>query len=87
MVICAYVLTTRAGLLSDGELNHFQFVCFGVELSPTELAGVKEVVKESMTGGIRDNGLTLDGFLYLHKLFVQRGRLETTLVKITMPCV
>jgi Ras family protein T1 len=27
---------------------------------------------------LRDDGLTLSGFLYLHTLFIQRGRLETT---------
>lgn len=27
---------------------------------------------------LRDGGLTLSGFLYLHTLFIQRGRLETT---------
>ncbi|KDN47152.1 mitochondrial Rho GTPase 1 [Tilletiaria anomala UBC 951] len=27
---------------------------------------------------LRDNGLTLAGFLYLHTLFIRRGRLETT---------
>lgn len=28
--------------------------------------------------GIKDNGLTLQGFLFLHALFIERGRLETT---------
>lgn len=28
--------------------------------------------------GVRDNGLTETGFLYLHVTFIQRGRLETT---------
>lgn len=28
--------------------------------------------------GIRDDGLTLEGFIYLHALFIERGRLETT---------
>ena len=28
--------------------------------------------------GIIDNGLTLQGFLFLHALFIERGRLETT---------
>uniref|UniRef100_A0A673K0H6 Ras homolog family member T1 n=1 Tax=Sinocyclocheilus rhinocerous TaxID=307959 RepID=A0A673K0H6_9TELE len=30
------------------------------------------------TYGVRDNGLTLKGFLFLHTLFIQRGRHETT---------
>ena len=28
--------------------------------------------------GIVNNGLTLPGFLFLHALFIERGRLETT---------
>lgn len=28
--------------------------------------------------GVSANGLTLPGFLFLHALFIERGRLETT---------
>ena len=28
--------------------------------------------------GVNANGLTLSGFLFLHALFIERGRLETT---------
>jgi hypothetical protein len=31
-----------------------------------------------MPEGVNDNGLTLTGFLFLHALFVNEGRLETT---------
>lgn len=30
------------------------------------------------TQGVRKGGLTLPGFLFLHTLFIERGRLETT---------
>ena len=36
------------------------------------------MVQEHAEGGIRDDGLTEAGFLYLHTIFIQRGRLETT---------
>ena len=36
------------------------------------------MVKEHAEGGVRDDGLTETGFLYLHTIFIQRGRLETT---------
>lgn len=39
---------------------------------------VKNIVKRSVPDGIFDNGITLSGFLYLHCLFIQRGRHETT---------
>ena len=36
------------------------------------------MVREHAAGGVRDGGLTEAGFLYLHTIFIQRGRLETT---------
>lgn len=39
---------------------------------------MKEVVRENEPDGVNENGLTEIGFLFLHTLFIQRGRLETT---------
>ncbi|ONK78441.1 uncharacterized protein A4U43_C02F18790 [Asparagus officinalis] len=66
------------GALSDSELNDFQVKCFSAPLQPTEIAGVKKVVQEKMPDGVNENGLTLTGFLFLHALFIEKGRLETT---------
>eukprot|EP00181_Compsopogon_caeruleus_P003060 CAMPEP_0184680684 /NCGR_PEP_ID=MMETSP0312-20130426/3577_1 /TAXON_ID=31354 /ORGANISM="Compsopogon coeruleus, Strain SAG 36.94" /LENGTH=528 /DNA_ID=CAMNT_0027130963 /DNA_START=577 /DNA_END=2163 /DNA_ORIENTATION=+ len=67
------------GKLNDEELNRFQYNCFGVELKEDELSGVKNVVKESCPFGLdKDGALNLRGFLFLHTLFIQKGRLETT---------
>lgn len=66
------------GVLSDAELNAFQVNCFSAPLQPEELVGVKQVVAEKIPQGIVRNGLTLPGFLFLHALFIERGRLETT---------
>ncbi|CAG8614622.1 525_t:CDS:2, partial [Funneliformis caledonium] len=52
--------------------------CFNAPLQQQELEGVKEVVKEHESAGVNDVGLTELGFLFLHTLFIQRGRLETT---------
>lgn len=70
----------RDGGLNDKELNDFQYACFNVHLKPEELAGVKKVVQESTTNdGIRPDGsISVEGFIFLHTLFVQKGRLETT---------
>lgn len=68
----------RDGALSDAELNDFQVKCFNAPLQPSEVVGVKKVVAEKLPEGVNDNGLTLTGFLYLHALFIERGRLETT---------
>ncbi|KAI8370546.1 EF hand associated-domain-containing protein [Radiomyces spectabilis] len=66
------------GLLNDEELNEFQRKCFNAPLQQQELDGVKEVVREHEPAGVTDAGLTETGFVFLHSLFIQRGRLETT---------
>ncbi|XP_064171873.1 mitochondrial Rho GTPase 1-A-like [Anguilla rostrata] len=66
------------GVLNDLELNFFQRTCFNIPLAPQALEDVKNVVKRNMADGVHDNGLTLKGFLFLHTLFIQRGRHETT---------
>jgi len=70
--------TDKDGILNDEELNEFQRKCFNSPLQQQELEGVKNVVRENSTNGVNENGLTETGFLFLHKLFIQRGRLETT---------
>uniref|UniRef100_A0A3P8UZJ1 Mitochondrial Rho GTPase n=1 Tax=Cynoglossus semilaevis TaxID=244447 RepID=A0A3P8UZJ1_CYNSE len=66
------------GILNDNELNLFQRICFNTPLEPQALEDVKNVVKKNLGDGVSDNGLTLKGFLFLHTLFIQRGRHETT---------
>uniref|UniRef100_UPI003AAF17B2 mitochondrial Rho GTPase 2 isoform X6 n=1 Tax=Centroberyx gerrardi TaxID=166262 RepID=UPI003AAF17B2 len=52
--------------------------CFGNPLAPQALEDVKTVVWKNTSDGVQDNGLTLNGFLFLNTLFIQRGRHETT---------
>lgn len=66
------------GHLDDKELNEFQHMCFNTPLQQRELEAVKEIVQMSQPQGISERGLNVEGFLYLHLLFVQRGRVETT---------
>ncbi|CAG2106672.1 unnamed protein product [Medioppia subpectinata] len=66
------------GVLNDHELNRFQRRCFDSPLQPQALDDVKNIVKRSVPDGVFDDGLTLPGFLFLHTLFIQRGRHETT---------
>ncbi|XP_027107670.1 mitochondrial Rho GTPase 1 [Coffea arabica] len=68
----------RDGALSDEELNDFQVKCFNAPLQPAEIVGVKKVVQEKLAEGVSERGLTLTGFLFLHALFIEKGRLETT---------
>ncbi|XP_029632932.1 mitochondrial Rho GTPase 1-A isoform X3 [Salmo trutta] len=66
------------GILNDNELNFFQRTCFNAPLASQALEDVKNVVRKNVIDGVCDNGLTLKGFLFLHTLFIQRGRHETT---------
>ncbi|RVE76317.1 hypothetical protein OJAV_G00008390 [Oryzias javanicus] len=66
------------GILNDNELNFFQRTCFNTPLEHQALEDVKNVVRKNLIDGVRNNGLTLKGFLFLHMLFIQRGRHETT---------
>lgn len=66
------------GALNDAELNDFQVKCFNAPLQPAEIVGVKRVVQEQLPEGVNALGLTLTGFLFLHALFIEKGRLETT---------
>ncbi|MCH84738.1 mitochondrial-like Rho GTPase 1-like, partial [Trifolium medium] len=68
----------RDGALSDAELNDFQVKCFNAPLQPSEIIGVKKVVQDKLAEGVNERGLTLTGFLFLHALFIEKGRLETT---------
>nr|XP_002736480.1 PREDICTED: mitochondrial Rho GTPase 1-A isoform X1 [Saccoglossus kowalevskii] len=66
------------GVLNDQELNLFQKRCFNVPLQQQALEDVKAVVKKNISEGVSADGLTQVGFLFLHTLFIQRGRHETT---------
>lgn len=68
----------KDAVLNDEELNEFQRKCFNAPLQQQELEGVKDVVRENEPGGVNERGLTELGFIFLHTLFIQRGRLETT---------
>ncbi|XP_055916609.1 mitochondrial Rho GTPase isoform X2 [Eupeodes corollae] len=65
-------------LLNDYELNLFQRRCFNTPLQPQILDEVKAVILKNIPDGIYNDAVTLKGFLFLHCLFVQRGRNETT---------
>ncbi|XP_067013378.1 mitochondrial Rho GTPase isoform X2 [Anabrus simplex] len=66
------------GLLNDLELNAFQRRCFNAPLQPQVLEDVKAVLRKNLSDGVAGDSITLKGFLFLHCLFIQRGRNETT---------
>ncbi|GAA99671.1 uncharacterized protein L969DRAFT_48031 [Mixia osmundae IAM 14324] len=70
--------TNKDGILSNQELNEFQRRCFNIALQQRELDGIKEIVRSHNPDFIQQDGITVEGFLYLHTSFIQKGRLETT---------
>lgn len=68
----------RDGRLSDDELNSFQVRVYGTPLQREELETIKDILRESDDVTVDAQGITMAGFVYLHQLFIQRGRLETT---------
>ncbi|KAJ3261803.1 ERMES complex Ca(2+)-binding regulatory GTPase gem1 [Boothiomyces macroporosus] len=59
----------KNGYMDDNEIDTFQ---------KHELESVKTVVRQNEPEGVTDLGLSEIGFICLHTLFIQRGRLETT---------
>jgi Ras family protein T1 len=71
------------GILNDNELNEFQLKCFGIRLNLSSLQEVKSLLlnnnqNSSENENLKNNEITLKGFLYLHTLFIKKGRHETT---------
>jgi mitochondrial Rho GTPase 1 len=50
---------------------------FGVPLTSMAVEEVKQVIIDYDSNMIMENALMLEGFLYLHQMFIQRGRHET----------
>ncbi|RXK38758.1 mitochondrial Rho GTPase 1 [Tremella mesenterica] len=65
----------KDGLLNAVELNQFQQKCFSAPLQSQELEGILDLVRSYDTSLVR---ITELGFLYLHTIFIQQGRMETT---------
>ncbi|CAH2073803.1 unnamed protein product, partial [Iphiclides podalirius] len=66
------------GLLDDYEITVFQKKCFDTPLQLQVLDEVKSVIAQNIAGGIENECITMKGFIFLHCLFIQRGRNETT---------
>ena len=60
--------------LDDTELNEFQIRCFNAPLQPQALQNIKNVMTKSLPSGVLGKGLTMEGFIFMHQLFIQRGR-------------
>ncbi|KAH1227340.1 Mitochondrial Rho GTPase 2 [Glycine max] len=65
------------GALNDEELNEFQVRCFNAPLQQFEVANIKTIVEQKVPEGVNSIGLTFPGFIYVHNLFLKKGRTET----------
>ncbi|WVY99004.1 hypothetical protein V8G54_031155 [Vigna mungo] len=65
------------GALNDEELNEFQVKCFNAALQPSEIVKVKSIVQQKVPDGVNSVGLTFPGFIYVHNMFLKKGRTET----------
>lgn len=64
------------GYLNDDEMHAFQTKCFGKPLSEADLQNIKRSIsKASFTS--TDQGIDLQGFIHLHKMYAEKGRHET----------
>lgn len=70
--------SVRSSSPDIAQLTAQQRKCFDTPLQAQELEGIKEMAHAHAAGGVRDGGLTEEGFLYLLTSFIQRGRQETT---------
>ncbi|KAK8969584.1 hypothetical protein KSP40_PGU004493 [Platanthera guangdongensis] len=57
-------------------LRHAQVNCFTTPLQPHEIAEGVKIVHDYMASSITKNGLNLAGFIFLHTLFILKGRTE-----------
>ncbi|KAK4901543.1 ERMES complex Ca(2+)-binding regulatory GTPase gem1 [Elasticomyces elasticus] len=67
------------GFLNDKEIHDFQMKCFDKPLSDADLASIKRSINRSSSlaaEGEKD-GIDIDGFLTLNKMFAEKGRHET----------
>ncbi|KAG4305488.1 hypothetical protein PORY_001044 [Pneumocystis oryctolagi] len=66
------------GILNDIELDLLQRRCFEKPMTLSDFDDIKFSVSKLSSEAVRDNGLTETGFLLLNKIFVIKGRHETT---------
>ncbi|KAK4580033.1 ERMES complex Ca(2+)-binding regulatory GTPase gem1 [Recurvomyces mirabilis] len=62
----------RDGLLNDKEIHDFQFRCFDKQLSEADLTNIKRSIVSTS-----EDGIDVDGFLQLNRMFAEKGRHET----------
>ena len=67
------------GVLNDKEVHDFQRKCFDKQLSDEDLASIKRMIQRwnPEEGDDAKQGIDMEGFLLLNKMFAEKGRHET----------
>jgi len=65
------------GILNDAEINAFQLKVFEKPLSEDDLRNVKYTVRRHVSESPTMDGIDVDGFIELSRIFVEKGRHET----------
>ena len=70
------------GILNDAEINAFQLKVFEKPLSEDDLRNVKYTVRRHVSESPTMDGIDVDGFIELSRIFVEKGRHELSLIHI-----
>ncbi|XP_048606068.1 mitochondrial Rho GTPase 3 [Brassica napus] len=73
-----YVLSTRDTdfILNEAGLNNIQAQCCYEPLTPSQSRGLIDFVQERSPLGVDENGITIEGFLFMNKYLVEQGRIR-----------
>ncbi|KAL0675707.1 hypothetical protein Bca4012_003688 [Brassica carinata] len=73
-----YVLSTRDTdfILNEAGLNNIQAQCCYEPLTPSQSRGLIDFVQERSPLGVDENGITIEGFLFINKYLVEQGRIR-----------
>ncbi|KAL9110426.1 MAG: hypothetical protein Q9227_004970 [Pyrenula ochraceoflavens] len=63
--------------LSDKELDAFQLKCFNKPLNEEDRDHIKATIRQAVPDAVTHRGISSAGFLYLNKLYAEKGRHET----------
>ncbi|XP_055338311.1 mitochondrial Rho GTPase 1-A-like [Paramacrobiotus metropolitanus] len=66
------------GVWNEEEMQEFQERCYNTPLLPQAMEEVRTCIARQLPQGVQENGITLDGYLYLNQMFIHRGRQEAT---------
>lgn len=75
--LCRIFDNDKDGLLSDHELCTLQYTCFDNSLNDEDIIALKKQIHLVISGGIRYNKVTFQGFMGYIKLFIEKSHTQT----------